>query len=52
MRHAGPWRLFGEWWGDSRFARDYFDVELSDGAVYRVYHNQEDGTWFVDGLYD
>lgn len=52
LRHAGPWRLFGEWWGDSRFARDYFDVELSDGAVYRVYHNQEDGTWFVDGLYD
>ena len=52
LRHAGPWRLFGEWWGDRRFARDYFDVELSDGGVYRLYHCREDGSWFVDGLYD
>jgi protein ImuB len=52
LRCAGPWRLFGEWWGDSRFARDYFDVELSDGGVYRIYHNLQDGSWYVDGLYD
>ncbi len=52
LRCAGPWRLFGEWWGDSRFARDYFDVELSDGGVYRLYHSLQNDTWFLDGLYD
>ena len=51
-RSAGPWRLFGEWWGDGRFARDYFDVELSDGGVYRLYENLDEGRWFIDGLYD
>lgn len=49
---AGPWRLFGEWWGESRFARDYWDVELSDGGIYRLYHNLPDDSWFVDGIYD
>jgi protein ImuB len=49
---AGPWRIFGEWWGESRFARDYWDVELSDGGVYRLYHNLPDDSWFVDGVYD
>lgn len=51
-RAAGPWRLFGEWWGDGRFARDYFDVELSDGGVYRLYENLDESRWFIDGLYD
>lgn len=49
---AGPWRLFGEWWGESCFARDYFDVELSNGRVVRMYHNLEADGWFVDGIYD
>ena len=52
LSRAGPWRLFGEWWGERRFARDYFDVELSDGGVYRLYRNLEDESWFVDGIYD
>ncbi len=49
---AGPWRIFGEWWGETRFARDYWDIELSDGGVYRLYHNLPDDSWFVDGVYD
>jgi protein ImuB len=52
LEYAGPWRLFGEWWGEGRFARDYWDVELSDGGVYRLYHNLADDSWFVDGIYD
>ncbi len=52
LHSAGPWRLFGEWWGESRFARDYYDVELSDGGVYRLYRNLEDESWYVDGIYD
>ncbi|MFQ5514583.1 MAG: hypothetical protein ACE5FG_09085 [Myxococcota bacterium] len=50
--HAGPWRLFGEWWGESCFARDYFDIELSDHVVYRLYRNLRDERWFIDGHYD
>jgi protein ImuB len=52
VRRVGPWRLFGEWWGESRFARDYYDVELTDGGIYRLYRNLEGGSWFVDGVYD
>jgi protein ImuB len=52
IHRAGPWRLFGEWWGEAPFARDYFDVELSDGGVYRIYRNLEDESWFLDGIYD
>ncbi len=49
---AGPWRLTGEWWRDSSFARDYYDTELSDGGIYRIYHERESGGWFADGVYD
>ena len=49
---AGPWRLSGEWWRESSFARDYYDAELSDGCVYRIYREQRSGEWFADGVYD
>jgi len=47
---AGPWRLIGEWWSDGAFARDYYDLELSDGGLYRCF--RENGRWFIDGVYD
>jgi len=47
---AGPWRVAGEWWSDGAFARDYYDLELSDGGLYRCF--RENGRWFVDGVYD
>ena len=47
---AGPWRLVAEWWSDAGCARDYYDLELTDGGLYRCY--REDGRWFVDGVYD
>jgi protein ImuB len=49
---AGPWRLSGEWWRESSFSRDYYDAELSDGCVYRIYHEHGSGNWFADGVYD
>ena len=52
LQTAGPWRFFGEWWGDAPFARDYWDVQLADGGVYRLYHDLAHGGWFVDGIYD
>jgi protein ImuB len=49
---AGPWRLAGEWWTADGFARDYYDVSLSDGGVYRVYRDRHTAGWFVEGEYD
>ncbi|HTT61755.1 MAG TPA: DNA polymerase Y family protein [Bryobacteraceae bacterium] len=47
---AGPWRTSGDWWTADPWARDEWDVALSDGALYRIYSEQ--GRWFVDGSYD
>jgi len=53
---AGPYRLSGEWWRPSEeggnFSRDYWDVFASDGAVYRLFEDQRDGRWYLDGYYD
>jgi protein ImuB len=49
---AGPWRIAAEWWSDAPCARDYYDVELTDGGVYRCYRERASGAWFVDGVYD
>jgi protein ImuB len=49
---AGPWRLAGEWWTDQRFVRDYYDMGLSDGGVYRIYRDAHTTQWFVEGEYD
>jgi protein ImuB len=38
--------------GDAGWAREYWDVHASDGAVYRVHQSLRDGRWFLDGYYD
>jgi protein ImuB len=47
---AGPWRTSGDWWTSDPWARDEWEVALSDGAIYRIYCDQ--GGWFVAGSYD
>jgi protein ImuB len=47
---VGPWRTSGDWWTTGPWARDEWDIALSDGAIYRVYC--EWGRWFVEGCYD
>jgi protein ImuB len=47
---AGPWRTSGDWWTADPWARDEWDVALSDGGIYRIYCEQ--GRWFVGGSYD
>jgi len=49
---AGPWRVQGEWWSAGRYARDYYDAQLSDGCVYRLYCDLTTRSWFVEGIYD
>ncbi len=49
---AGPWRTSGDWWTPVPWARDDFDVALSDGAIYRIYSEHATGRWFIEGQYD
>lgn len=49
---AGPWGLEEEWWTDSPTGRDYWDVELEGGGIYRIYRDRATGEWWADGIYD
>lgn len=49
---AGPWRSSGEWWDARPWARDEWDVALSDGALCRLVHDGLTGRWALDGVYD
>lgn len=49
---AGPWRTSGAWWREDPWARDEWDIALSDGALYRVYRDYIQNKWFVEGAYD
>jgi protein ImuB len=49
---AGPWRTSGDWWAPTVWARDEWDVDLDDGALYRIYQEMASSCWFVDGVYD
>ncbi len=49
---AGPWSLEEGWWKDQPVVREYWDVELSGGGLYRIYRDNESGDWFGDGVYD
>lgn len=50
---AGPWRRDGEWWRNSDgFTRDYYELALDDGGVYRAFRDLNSERWYVDGVYD
>ncbi|HYB53444.1 MAG TPA: hypothetical protein VEG84_06235 [Thermoanaerobaculia bacterium] len=49
---AGPWSMEEGWWSDAPAARDYWDVELSEGGLYRIYRDRSRNLWFADGVYD
>lgn len=49
---SGPWRISGDWWTAEAYAREEYDVALSDGGLYRIYRDLARGGWFVAGSYD
>lgn len=49
---SGPWRISGDWWTADAYAREEFDVALSDGGLYRIHKDLVRGGWFVAGSYD
>jgi protein ImuB len=49
---AGPWGMEDEWWMPDPTGRDYWDVELTTGGLYRLYRDRASGSWYADGIYD
>lgn len=49
---SGPWSLEEDWWSEQPVDRRYWDVELSDGGIYRIYCDTRSSNWFADGIYD
>jgi protein ImuB len=52
VRSAGPWKTSGEWWADTAWSREEWDVALDDGGLYRIYQEAQTRDWFVQGIYD
>ena len=46
----GPFHSSGNWWSDGSWAREEWDVQTTNGTLYRIFCSQ-DGS-FVEGRYD
>jgi protein ImuB len=50
---SGPWAVEENWWSERQaINRYYWDVELENGGIYRIFRDQLTGEWFADGIYD
>ena len=48
---SGPWRIEEGWWRDAPAQREYWDVELWEGGIYRMYQAPARDGWFVDARF-
>lgn len=50
---SGPWTAEEGWWTEhGAICRDYWDIELEQGGIYRIFRNTRNDSWFADGVYD
>jgi protein ImuB len=49
---SGPWEVEEGWWTEEAVRREYWDVEIDGGGVYRLYRDRRSERWFLDGIYD
>ena len=55
QRQAGPLVAgahAGAYAGAAPLARDYYDLALAGGPVYRAFRELANGRWYLDGVYD
>ena len=68
LAFAGPWKRKGEWWSETAWAREEWDVEVrtlrprvqrehagneeEETVLYRVCKDLRAKRWFVEGVYD
>jgi len=56
---SGPWRFSGQWWEESSWGEDAWEIELSfsgkaapSSGVYCIVFDAPQKKWFVRGSYD
>lgn len=52
---AGPWRFSGQWWSESNWSREEWDVRLmcsSSEQTCRIARDPSSNCWYVQGTYD
>jgi len=55
---SGPWRTSGDWWRPDVWARDEWDIAVTDSnskqsdVLCRIYRDVQSDRWFVEGVYD
>lgn len=50
---SGPWTVEQGWWSEhDPVDRNYWDVELDNGTIYRIFQDRSNRQWFADGIYD
>jgi len=49
---SGPWVVEQGWWEDDGCRREYWDIEISGGGLYRIFRDPDTGEWYADGIYD
>lgn len=68
LAFAGPWKRKGDWWSETPWAREEWDVAIrtlrpkalaeqahkseNETALYRVYKDLRAKRWYVEGIYD
>jgi protein ImuB len=55
VMRAGPWRRSGEWWSQTNWCREEWDVLVSDKAsqkICRIAHDPSSHCWYLAGAYD
>jgi protein ImuB len=68
LAFAGPWKRKGDWWSETAWAREEWDVKVrtlhpklqaehsqsgeEEIVLYRVYKDLHAKLWFVEGIYD
>ncbi|MDX6290501.1 MAG: protein ImuB [Blastocatellia bacterium] len=55
---SGPWRTSGDWWRPDVWARDEWDIAVTDSiakpgdVLCRIYRDVQTDHWFIEGIYD
>jgi len=53
---AGPWKSSGDWWRGPEeaesWSREEWDIEMTDGSLYRIFWDHRAKNWFLEGVYD
>ncbi len=49
VRCSGPWFVSGDWWDDTRWQREVWEVETSEGGLHQI--ARHNGRWQWEGVF-